>query len=364
MTALILQYIDRCIACHQCMDICPVTKGSFTIEELNTASKKETSVPETIKEFAFNCVQCGKCVPVCPMNIRRDYMVRYIKHKLREQKPKSYTRYLLIKGSNKTGFPRIIQKLFIVIKKIITRDLACFMETNPSNKVDVLFYPGCYIYSTKIIRQTLRLLDHIGCSYAVLGGVTSCCGMPHRLQGEFEQADHCLEVLHQKLRTIEPKIIITACAECFEAVEQLKTTYDERYEVLNVVQYLLRHMKKFPQVKIRGKIMVHESCRFNKESSQGSAACDIASTFGELIEHLANQASSCCYQWNHGNDPGNVQRLTVYLSAVKNVASTLACNCVTCYEELKKAHTDVEIIDILQLFEEALHNIQKKEGKR
>jgi Fe-S oxidoreductase len=361
MTILVSQYINQCISCHHCMDVCPVTKGTFTIDELNRASTQGTTVSDTISQFAFNCTQCGKCVPVCPMNIRRDYMVRYIKYKLRNQKPKSYTRYLRIKGPNKSSVTKILQKLFIASKKIAAPDLSEFMETTPTSPSDVLFYPGCYIYSEKTVQQTLKLLDHIGCSYTVLGGVTTCCGAPHLLQGEFDQADRCQELLHQKIKTVEPKIVITGCAECFEAIEHIKTDYNEKFEVLSIVQYLSRNIKKFPDKKIKGKIMIHDSCRFNKDSAHGSAARHAVSMFGELTEDA--KESICCYQWNHGNDPENRQRQITYLTAVQNTAPTLACTCLTCFEELKKIHSSVEVIDIIQLFDEALNAAQSKEKK-
>jgi hypothetical protein len=67
---------------------------------------------------------------------------------------------------------------------------------------------------------------------------------------------------------------------------------------------------------------------------------------------------SCCFKWNHGYDQNNTIRRIAYLAEVKNDAPTLACNCLTCYEELKKIQTDVEIIDVLQLFIESLDNAQ------
>jgi len=354
MTNVVSEYIDKCILCHRCMDVCPVTKGSFSIAELNQATKEGQEVPFIIKEFTFNCMQCGKCVPVCPVNIRRDYMVRYIKFKIKDKKPWGYRRYLFIKGPDLTGIKAITQKLYISLKKIIIRDHARYMETPPVQKADVLFYPGCYIYSTKTVRQTLRLLNHLGCDYAVLGGVTVCCGAPHMLQGEFDQADHCFELLYRKLKACDPKIIITACAECFETIEEMKKKFNDRFEVLSVTQYLLRYQNKFPTIKIRGKILVHDSCRFHRESPQGAAARDAASIFGDLSEIPMNQSSSCCNQWNHDSDVGNTVRQTNYLAAVNNGAPTLACNCLTCYEEFKKIYSDIEVIDILQLFVEAL----------
>jgi len=354
MTDVVSKYIDQCIQCHRCMDACPVTKGSFSINELNQATKDGKEVPSLIKEFTFNCVQCGKCVPVCPVNIRRDLMVRYIKFKIKDQKPWGYRRYLFIKGSDLTGIKRVAQKLYVSLKRITIRDHASYMETNPAQKAEVLFYPGCYIYSTKTVRQTLRLLNHVGCSYTVLGGVTACCGAPHMLQGEFDQADHCFKLLYRKIKTCDPRIIITACAECFETVEQMKKKFNERFEVLSVTQYLLRYQNMFPKIKIRGKVHVHDSCRFQRLSPQGTAARDVASIFGELSDLPLNQPSSCCNQWNHSSDVGNTIRQTNYLAAVKNSAPILACNCLTCYEEFKKIYSDIEVIDILQLFVEAL----------
>jgi len=358
-TILVSQYIDQCIQCHHCMDVCPVTKDSFTIAELNTATKQGTTAPEPIREFTFNCMQCGKCVPVCPMNIRRDYMVRYLKHKLKDQKPRRYISYLRIKGPDKKGFAQISQNIFIGFKKITTRKISPFMETVPLKNADALFYPGCYVYSTKTVKQTLRLLDHIGCSYAVLGGVTTCCGAPHLLQGEYEQADHYRELLQKKIKKVDPKIVLTGCAECYEAINQIKTEYNEKFEVLSIIQYLSRNIKKFPDIKIRGKIMVHDSCRFKKESAHGSAARHAVSVFGELTDE--NTEPICCYQWNHGNDPENKRRQNTYLSAVQNTAPTLACTCLTCSEELKKTHSSAEVIDIIQLFDEALNTTQSKE---
>jgi ferredoxin len=364
MTTVVSNSIKQCIQCHRCMDVCPVTKGLFSIAELNQATQQDSpEIPAEIKAFAFNCMQCGKCVPVCPVNIRRDYIVRYLKFTLKNQKPWSYTRYLFIKGPDLSGLKGFMQKLYITLKKITTRDLASFMETTPVTNVDVLFYPGCYIYSKKTVRQTLRLLDHLGSPYGVLGGVTACCGAPHLLQGEFEEADHCIEALDKKIKTIDPKIIITSCAECFEALEQIKKSTHAAFEVLSVVQYLERNIHQFPSKKIRGKILIHDSCRFIKGSLTGIAARTTAMRFGDLVERPETQQVSCCYQWNHGHDPRNSPRRNAYLAEVKKQAPTLACTCLTCYEELKKINTSVEIIDVMQLFEDALDAARPEEQK-
>ena len=348
------EYLERCIECNRCMEVCPVTKDGFSLHELNVASQEGQPVPPKIREFAFHCMQCGSCVPVCPKDIRRDHLMLSIKHKVKDKKPWGYRRYLLIKGLKKPGVKRFLQNWYIRSKKLSTKDLACYMEQTPVRNSEVLFYPGCYIYSAETIRHTLRLLDHVGCDYTILGGVTFCCGMPHRLQGEFAAADECQKLLAQKIKTCAPKIIITACAECFEAIEQIKKTYQMDVEVLTVAQYLLRFQDKFTSKKIRGKVAVHDSCRLPADSPQGMAAYQSVSRFADLADFHKDQPSRCCSQWNHDSDPQNIVRRMKYLKAVQRNAPTLVCNCLTCYEELEKTYSDVEVIDVLQLFVEAL----------
>ena len=361
MTRTMTQYLKTCIHCHSCMDVCPVTKGAFTIEQLNDATTQGATVPAVIKEFAWNCVQCGKCVPVCPAKIRRDVMIRFLKYNLRKEKPWSYKRYLLIRGSRLGTFARFIQRLYASAKRAAHRDLASYMEVRPTKAAEVLFYPGCYLYSVDTIRQTIQLLDYLGCSYAVLGGMSTCCGMPHLLQGEFDRADECMKQLHRDITAVHPKTILTSCAECHDAITQIKTTYHEDYEVCSVVEYLVRHQGKFPRMKIREDIIVHDSCRFSSETPAGRAAQQAASNFGTLVGTPSHQRTPCCSHWNHNQDTANIKRRLAYLKDVNTLAPTLACNCLTCYEEFKKLRTDMNVIDVIQLFVEALTTQTPKE---
>jgi Fe-S oxidoreductase len=350
----VMRYLDACTSLARCLHVCPVYKQTMTIEQLNEATRTGKAVPTIVKEFVWNCMQCGKCVTVCPVKVRRDVMVRSLKHQLREEKPWSYRRYLLIRGPNLPWLRRFIQWLYVVSKKISQRDLARFMEVRPIKPAEVLFYPGCYLYSDETVRQTLRLLDHIGCSYTVLGGMSTCCGMPHLLQGESDQADDCMRLLHEDIARVHPRTIITACAECHEAVVRIKAAYGEQYEVLSVIEYLVRHQDKFPKVKVTRDIVVHDSCRFSSRTPAGKAAQQAADAFGTLVTPSSPHETPCCSHWNHDQDPNNTRRRLAYLEEIRSAAPLLACTCLTCYEEFKKLDTDINVIDIIHLYIDAL----------
>ena len=355
--------IDLCIGCNRCMEACPVSKEKFTIGQLNHATEEGTRVPARIKTFAFNCVQCGRCVPVCPAGARRDYMVLFLRHKLKAEKPRAYTKYLAMKGPFVSGMGKGKQKIYATTRKLANRDLASFMETTPSKRTDVLFYPGCYVYNTNVVRRTLKLLRHVGVPHEVLGGLNSCCGVPQLLQGEFELADRCLDALHERVMKSSPKVVITACAECLEALLRIKLKFREDFEVLTVVEYLLRHIDRFPEIRLREKVTLHDSCRVTRRYRRGGAARQAIARFAKL-EEMENSGSEtmCCYYWNQGHDPANETHRLQRLEEAKTQAKTMVCDCISCYERYIKPDAGVEVIELLQLFEEALDSSLTKAG--
>jgi Fe-S oxidoreductase len=357
ISSRVAQYLDACTNCRRCMDVCPIFKNNFSIELLNQATQQGAHAPAVIKEFAWDCIQCERCVPVCPVGVHRDTMVQFLRFKLGRERPWGFKRYVLIRGPNLRLFPGMLQHLYVVFKRIAHRDLARFMEVRPMKEAEVLFYPGCYLYSDRTVRQTVRLLDHLGCSYTILGGMSTCCGMPHLLQGDFNRAEECMRQLHRDIKAVHPKIILTGCAECQEALVQIKETYKEKFEVLSVVEYLVRHQERFPQVRIKGNIRVHESCRFSQSSL---AARKAASRFGNLVSS-SDQIEVCCSHWNHRRDPVTIKQRFEYLQRMKTTGDTLACTCLTCYEEFKNQAGDFDVIDVIQLFDDALQVQPSKE---
>jgi len=347
--------IPQCILCNRCMDACPVTKKGFSIEELNIATKPETSISDGIKSFVFSCVQCRRCVPVCPKGLHRDEMMLVCKNKLRKEKPYGYKRYLAIRGPDLGPIAQTAQGLYVAMKMQKAPDLAVHMETVPSSQTSVLFYPGCYIYSFETIRRTKRLLDHVGTPYVVLGGLTTCCGIPQLLQGEFDQVDHCMEALHEKIQKCNPSVILTGCAECLEALLRIKKRYHSTFEVYSVAEYLMQHVEKFPALKIRDAVTFHDSCRLTRRYKRDDATRKAISRFSTLVEmqNIRDQAL-CCYHWNHDYDPANTKNRIARLTEAEKQAKTMVCDCLTCYEEYSKIKSEIEVIDILQLFEEAL----------
>ncbi|MCX6665278.1 MAG: (Fe-S)-binding protein [Euryarchaeota archaeon] len=358
----VAEELSGCILCSKCLSVCPVFKHDFSVQDLNKSAQAETNIPDKIKDFTFSCVQCRRCVPACPEGLHRDEMMLVCKYKLRKEKPYGYKRYLAIRGPDLGPIAQTAQGLYVAMKMQKAPDLARHMETMPSS-ASVLFYPGCYIYSFETIRRTKHLLDHVGTPYVVLGGLTTCCGVPQLLQGEFDLADHCMEALHEKIQRCNPSVVLTGCAECLEALLWLKKRYHCTFEVYSVVEYLMQHVEKFPALKIRDAVTFHDSCRLTRRYKRDDATRKAISRFSTLVEmqNIRDQAL-CCYHWNQDYDPANTKNRMIRLNEAKQHAKTMVCDCLTCYEEFVKIKNDVEVIDILKLFEEALEKENQKKS--
>ena len=80
--------IMACIGCNDCLLACPLPEARHvTIAELNHAVLDERIVSASVIEFVQACTQCQQCVPVCPADLHRADIVLYNKMKVEEVAP-------------------------------------------------------------------------------------------------------------------------------------------------------------------------------------------------------------------------------------------------------------------------------------
>lgn len=187
-------------------------------------------------------------------------------------------RYLLIRGPQQTQ-RRLIQATYTALKRRQHPDLAPLMEYPLKTQASLLFYPGCSIYSPTTTRNTLRILDHLDIPYQTLGGLTYCCGLPHRLQGQTKKADACTTRLTTAINTVNPQTIITSCLECLEALQHIKTQTNAPYEILHTLELIHQHQAKFPHTHTDTPLLLHEPCRLTPRLR--TTIIDLAASLGQ-----------------------------------------------------------------------------------
>ena len=77
----VVQEVQPCIGCNECLLACPALSESITIDVLNRETVSgRISAP--VARFARSCYQCGACVSPCPVGLHRDAMMMWLKVRL------------------------------------------------------------------------------------------------------------------------------------------------------------------------------------------------------------------------------------------------------------------------------------------
>jgi len=237
---------------------------------------------------------------------------------------------------------------------------------------EVLFWVGCAgafdDRYKKVTREFVRILDHIGIKYAVLGTEESCTGDPAKRAGnEFlfqMQALTNIEILNG----YNIKKIVTACPHCFNTLKNEYPDLGGHYEVTHHSEFLQQLISDGKiQVKngdaFKGKkITFHDSCYLGRANSIYEAPRDVLKSLDADIVEMERSRSKglCCgaggaqmfKDAEPGNKEVNIERTEEALSKNPDVIATACPFCMTMMSDGVKhfeKEKEVKVIDIVEL---------------
>jgi heterodisulfide reductase subunit D len=240
---------------------------------------------------------------------------------------------------------------------------------------DILFWVGCAgSFDDRYKRVTIafvKILNHVGIKFAVLGTEESCTGDPARRAGnEFLFQMQAVSNI-QVLNAYGVKKIVTACPHCFNT---LKNEYPElggSYEVIHHSQFLQQLINE-GQVRpqdgqaFKGrKITFHDSCYLGRANKIYEAPREVlAALDADLVEMKRVRANGLCCgaggaQYFKEPEPGNkdvnVERTQ---EALATGADTIAVACPFCMTMMsdgvknQNREDNVRVYDLAELVAE------------
>jgi len=241
---------------------------------------------------------------------------------------------------------------------------------------EILFWVGCAgsfdDRAKKITRAIVKILNHVGMKFAVLGTEESCSGDPAKRAGnEFifqMQAMNNITVLNN----YSVKKIVTGCPHCFNTIKNEYPELGGNYEVIHHTQ-LVQQLIDAGKLKVQGgnfsgkKITYHDACYLGR-------ANDVYEAPRSVIEHLdanltemkrSREKGLCCgaggaqmfKEPEKGNKDVNIERTEEALSHSPNIIATACPFCMTMMTDGVKhfnKESEVKVMDVAELMANSL----------
>jgi Fe-S oxidoreductase len=233
---------------------------------------------------------------------------------------------------------------------------------------EILFWVGCagsfdQRYQ-KVTKAFIRILEHVGTSYAVLGPEESCTGDPARRAGDemtFQmQALTNIEVLNG----YEIKKIVTACPHCFNTLKNEYPALGGNYEVIHHSVFLDQliesgKLKVFADSEIaKGGVTYHDSCYLGRSNDIYEAPRKVIESLKVEIKEMKRSRTKglCCgaggaqmfKEAEPGNKEINIERTE---EAIGTGAGTIAVNCPFCMTMMSDGVKHHEKEDTVKVFD-------------
>jgi heterodisulfide reductase subunit D len=241
---------------------------------------------------------------------------------------------------------------------------------------EVLFWVGCAgSFDDRYKRVTwsmIKILNHVGISFAVLGSEETCTGDPAKRAGNeflFEmQAISNIQVLNG----YGVKKIVTACPHCFNTLKNEYPSLGGTYEVIHHAVFLQQLIDK-GKIKVKeggdfkGKrITYHDSCYLGRANDIYEAPRKLLEILdADLVEMKRSRKNGLCCgaggaqmfkEAEKGKKEINHERIE---HAIETQADTVAVACPFCMTMMtdgvkrKEKESEIKVYDLAELIASA-----------
>jgi len=363
-----------CVGYDLCMKACPVVDADVPISELNAAADDPRTMTDRVRQFVIDCVQCGRCTEACPTGAPRDHMMLHLRANM-PRRPDRYATYARLKGGHglQPWHKDLLMSAFqLYAKRSADPRVRPHLDNLEFEQRDTLLYFGCYAFShTGSPTVTLDLADEMGIEYEVLAGLRTCCGWPQYLSGDPDRGEELLLGLETLIDKVQPKLVVSGCAECVAAVQVLARRSGGAFESISTVEWLRRNRDKLDLDPSDDPITFHDSCHLTRKMNRGHVARELMQGVFQVNEiEESGRDGLCCGYYGFGINEEKTRELRRRRldQARATGAGKMAVECVTCQESYEKVRQegDVEVVELQKLVLESLRRrvkMQQEVGK-
>jgi len=393
-----LMDLDACTQCGRCQDYCPayLTEKPLSPKVLIKDLKDHMylTIPQLLRQKAqasdnteilplvgkviaedvlWTCTTCRSCMEHCPVYVEHvDKIIDMRRYQvLMESKfPEELTTAFrgLEKNSNPWGLG------FDTRADWVGEMNVPILSEIGGKEIDYLFFVGCIRSfddrNKKVTQAMIKILNHLGVKFAILGLEEGCCGDPARRVGN--------EYLYQTLaqanidifQKYNIKRILTSCPHCYNTFKNEYPQLGFSSEVLHHTTFLWESLKK-GQLKLTENriktITYHDPCYLGRYNDIFEPPRNILRSLPhmDVREMKRSRADSLCCGGGGGwmwmdekiGKRINIERLEDALATSCEGVATACPFCVTMFNDAikdKALENDFQIWDIAELIADSI----------
>jgi Fe-S oxidoreductase len=373
-----------CTECGRCQDVCPAySTGKLLSPKLVIMGVRDqvfaegpnllaggdltpiagNGVPE---EMIWDCVTCGACVHECPVSIEHiDHIV-------------DLRRDVVMMLSS---FPQEAETMLRDVERVGNPwgkpqgDRASWAEALGVRVVEegepapeILYWVGCAAAYDERARaaaeSTVKLLQHAGVDFAILGARESCTGDPARRMGNEYVFQAYAEQNVATLNETGVTKIVASCPHCLNSLGNEYPDFGGRYEVMHHTELLAELLRegKLAPARSETEITYHDSCYLARHNDIAAEPRELVAAVGKPVEmEKHGKQTFCCgaggaHMWMEERGSAiNEERVR---QAAETGAETLAVACPFCTvmldDGVRASGKQLRVVDVSTLLVESL----------
>lgn len=212
-----------CASCGNCTLVCPVfrqmrwepfgPRGKLSISKSILEGKTEFNPDFTRKLYL--CTLCEHCTAVCTTSIRLDRFWELMRAEAKERNLTPAPAKFACDSVKRTGDPFSIGHSS---RLLWAEGIEKIVQSRFNAHADTAYFLGCNV-SLKhqlhdVAKSMIRIMEHAGIEYTLLGEREVCCGAPLIWAGEPEGTSSMVEKNAQALADLGVRKVVFSCPSC------------------------------------------------------------------------------------------------------------------------------------------------------
>jgi Fe-S oxidoreductase len=307
--------LDACLNCGRCEATCPATISGralsprLLIQALRTDLRRGEQTGEATadvfgrgvvsEDAIWSCLTCSACRRECPAGIDQPGVILDLRRHLAEQGRLDEQKALVLSGlernQNPLGLPSYQRADWLIELGVPS------IRERPD--VEYLYWIGCMASydqrAREIVRSMIKILEHVGVTFAILGNEEQCHGECQRRLGDEAGFQLRTMELSAQLRDFGVKKILTHCPHCMNTFKNDYKEFGHDFEVVHHSQ-LLAQLIDDGRLSIDpalggGGVAYHDPCNLGRILGVFDAPrAVVKASVGEVVEFERNAEKSFC----------------------------------------------------------------------